>query len=40
MIWGDNTTQAVTVGNSGEQAPILTEEVKKADIVKEGWLYK
>ncbi len=40
-LWGSNTNNVVTVGNTqGEQAPIFTEEVKKQDIVKEGFLYK
>ena len=40
LIWGTNSTNTVTAGNAGEQAPIFTEEVKKQDIVREGYLYK
>lgn len=40
-IWGANTSQNVTAGDTNsEPAPILTEEVKASDIVKEGFLYK
>ena len=36
-----NTNNSVTVGNTNvESAPQFTEEVKKQDIVKEGYLYK
>lgn len=40
-FWGSNTTNTVTAGNmNAEPAPILTEEVAKKDIVKEGFLFK
>mgnify|MGYP006950306133 CR=1 FL=1 len=40
-LWGSNTTQQVTAGNQdSEPAPILTEEIKASDIVKEGFLFK
>ena len=40
LIWGSNSTNTVTAGNVDHQAPIFTEEVKKQDIVKEGFLFK
>lgn len=40
-LWGANTNNVVTVGSTqGEQAPIFTEDVKRQDIVKEGFLFK
>ena len=39
LIWGSNTSNANTVGNAGN-ATILTDEVKRTDIIKEGYLYK
>ena len=40
LIWGTNSTNTVTAGNADQQAPIFNEEVKKHDIVKEGYLFK
>jgi hypothetical protein len=39
-FWGTNANNQVTAGNPDQQAPVFTEEVKKTDIVKEGYLYK
>ena len=38
-VWGSNANNNVTVG-TGEAAPVFTEEIKKKDIVKEGFLFK
>jgi hypothetical protein len=38
-IWGSNPSNANTVGSAGN-APVLTEEIKKNEVVKEGVLYK
>jgi hypothetical protein len=38
-VWGTNSNNANTVGSAGN-APVLTEEIKKTEVVKEGVLYK